>query len=71
MAKAAKRKLTAPRATEPKLRDSFFDEVELALRENLGRQVKVTASAKGGILQVEFFDPEDLRALANKLAEQD
>ncbi|MBR0447397.1 MAG: ParB/RepB/Spo0J family partition protein [Clostridia bacterium] len=68
MAKAAKR---TPRAPKPSTRDSFYDEVELALRENLGRQVKVTASAKGGILQVEFFDPEDLRALANKLAEQD
>ena len=68
MAKAAKR---TPRAPKPSTRDSFYDEVELALRENLGRQVKVTASAKGGILQVEFFDPEDLRALANKLAEKD
>ena len=68
MANAAKR---TPRAPKPSTRDSFYDEVELALRENLGRQVKVTASAKGGILQVEFFDPEDLRALANKLAEQD
>ena len=68
MAKAAKR---APRATAPKAsaRDSFYDEVELALRENLGRQVKVTVTPKGGILQVEFFDPEDLRALANKLAD--
>ncbi len=68
MAKAAKR---TPRAPKPSTRDSFYDEVELALRENLGRQVKVTATAKGGILQVEFFDPDDLRALANKLAEQE
>ena len=70
MAKAAKR---APRAAAPKAsaRDSFYDEVELALRENLGRQVKVTVTSKGGILQVEFFDHEDLRALANKLAEQE
>jgi len=68
MAKAAKR---TPRAPKPSTRDSFYDEVELALRENLGRQVKVTATAKGGILQVEFFDTDDLRALANKLAEQE
>ena len=68
MAKAAKR---TPRAPKPSTRDSFYDEVELALRENLGRQVKVSATAKGGILQVEFFDPDDLRALANKLAEQE
>ncbi|MBQ9841763.1 MAG: ParB/RepB/Spo0J family partition protein [Clostridia bacterium] len=68
MAKSAKR---TPRAPKPSTRDSFYDEVELALRENLGRQVKVTATAKGGVLQVEFFDTDDLRALANKLAEQD
>lgn len=67
MAKAAKREPRAPRA--PQRRDAFYDEVELALRENLGRQVKVSATAKGGVLQIEFFDPEDLRALANKLAD--
>ncbi len=67
MAKAAKREPRTPRA--PQRRDAFYDEVELALRENLGRQVKVSATAKGGVLQIEFFDPEDLRALANKLAD--
>ena len=71
MAKAAKRKNAPAKPVEPKQRDSFYDEVELALRENLGRQVKVTVNPKGGILQVEFFDPEDLRALANKLADKD
>ena len=68
MAKAAKRTPRTP--AEPKRRDSFYDEVELALRESLGRQVKVTANPKGGTLQIEFFDPEDLRALANKLADE-
>ena len=68
MAKAAKRTPKAPAA--PKRRDSFYDEVELALRESLGRVVKVTAGPKGGTLQIEFFDPEDLRALANKLADE-
>ena len=70
MAKAAKRKAPVQPA-QPKSRDSFYDEVELALRENLGRQVKVTVTPKGGLLQVEFFDPEDLRALANKLADKE
>lgn len=54
----------------PPRRDSFFDEVALALRENLGRQVKVTGGDKGGALQIEFFDAEDLQALANRLAEK-
>ena len=69
MAKAAKSKPRQPRKVSG--RDSFYDEVELALRENLGRQVKVTVNPKGGVLQVEFFDPEDLRALANKLADKE
>ena len=66
-AKAAKAKPRAPK--EPKKHDSFYDEVALSLREALGRQVKVTVGAKGGTLQVEFFDAEDLRHLANKLAD--
>lgn len=69
MAKAAKRTPKAPSA--PKNRDRFYDEVELALRESLGRVVKVVNSSKGGVLQIEFFDPEDLRALANKLADEE
>ena len=67
MAKAAKAKPRAPK--EPKKQDSFYDEVAIALKETLGRQVKVTVGAKGGTLQVEFFDAEDLRYLAKKLAE--
>ena len=67
MAKAAKKAPATPK--EPARRDSFYDEVALALKENLGRQVKVTVGPKGGILQLEFFDAEDLRALANKLAD--
>ncbi len=69
MAKAAK---AAPRAKKPlPPRDSFYDEVALALRETLGRQVKVLGGAKGGLLQVEFFDTADLQHLANKLREDD
>ena len=69
MAKAAKSGPKAPRA--PAQREHFYDEVELALRESLGRQVKIVATPKGGSLQVEFFDAEDLRALANKLADKE
>ena len=69
MAKAAKAKPRAPK--EPKKQDSFYDEVAIALKETLGRQVKVTVGAKGGTLQVEFFDAEDLRYLAKKLADNE
>ena len=69
MAKAAKSKPRTPK--EPKKHDSFYDEVAIALKETLGRQVKVTVGGKGGTLQVEFFDAEDLRYLAKKLADND
>ena len=68
MAKAAKANPRPPAA--PKKQDSFYDEVALSLKEALGRQVKVNVGGKGGTLQIEFFDAEDLRYLANKLAEE-
>ena len=67
MAKAAKTKPRQPK--EPKKHDSFYDEVAIALKETLGRQVKVNVGGKGGTLQIEFFDAEDLRYLAKKLAD--
>lgn len=49
----------------------FGDEVALALSEQMGRRVKVAESKKGkkgGMLQIEYFDEEDLRSLAKALA---
>lgn len=63
---AAKPKKTAEQ--KAKLRDSFYDEVELALTEHLGRRVRVAESGKGGTLQIEFYSQEDLKSLANLLS---
>lgn len=52
-----------------KKRDTFFDEVELSLSDALGRKVTVKQSGKGGKLEFEFFDKEDLTKLA-KLFEE-
>ncbi len=49
------------------IRNSFYDEVELALTEHLGRRVKVVETGKGGTLQIEFFSQDDLRMLANEI----
>lgn len=51
----------------PSHRNSFYDEVELALTEQLGRRVKVQEGRKGGLLQIEFYSQDDLRMLANDL----
>ncbi|MBR1778922.1 MAG: ParB/RepB/Spo0J family partition protein, partial [Clostridia bacterium] len=51
-----------------KKRNPFFDEVELSLKEYLGRKVKVVNSKKNkGVLQIEFFDDKDLKTIAKCL----
>lgn len=66
MAKASKRE-KAEKKTAAFSRDSFFDEVELALTEQMGRRIKVHEGSKNGVLQIEFFGKDDLQELANRL----
>lgn len=57
-----------PKVPKQQKRDKFFSEVELALVENLGRKVKIKESKKdAGVLEIEFFDKDDLESLAMKL----
>ncbi|MBQ9461705.1 MAG: ParB/RepB/Spo0J family partition protein [Clostridia bacterium] len=52
-------------------RNSFFDEVELALNEHLSRKVKVVNGKDNtGIIEIEFYSEEDLGELA-KLFDKD
>ena len=48
--------------------NNYFKEVEIALTEELGRKVKVSPSASGGKLEVEFFSKEDLMQLAKLIS---
>lgn len=51
------------------LRSSLYSEVELSLKEHMGRRIKVIKGKKdGGSLQIEFFDEDDLKTLANLLS---
>lgn len=52
-----------------KARDKFFDEVELALSGVLARKVNIVNSGKGGKLEIEFFDTDDLQKLAKLFSE--
>ena len=46
----------------------YYDEVELSLKEHLGRKVTVNGNSKEkGILEIEFYSKEDLFALAQLL----
>ena len=51
-----------------KKRDKYYDEVEIALTNLLGRKVKVYLSSSGnkGTLEFEFFGKEDLTKLAKE-----
>lgn len=52
-------------------RDSYFDEMEIALKETLHRKVKVLSEGEKGTLQIEFYSREELRDLAERLAGKD
>lgn len=55
-------KPTTPTAQKSK-RPPYYDEVELALKAELGRKVKVNATGKNGNLQIDFYNEEDLANL--------
>lgn len=48
--------------------DSYFKEMEIGLHNALGRKVKVEYGKNKGALILEFYDKEDLSALADKLS---
>lgn len=68
--KLVKKRNKEPKAEKPAARRaSYYDEVELALTDFLGRKVKVgTKSGKeSGVLEIDFFDKDDLTRLADAL----
>lgn len=58
--------------TEPKLPQTnpYFREMEISLHERLARKVKVDFKKNKGTLTLEFYDEDDLRALAEKLVNE-
>lgn len=51
--------------------DNYFVEMEISLNERLGRKVKVDYGKNKGVLVLEFYDKNDLAALADKLAKEE
>lgn len=62
-------KLTQEQKPAKKSRDHYFEELETAMTQQLGRKVQVVGSAKRGKITVEYFGQEDLKALADQLAQ--
>ena len=68
--KLVKKRITEPKAEKPAARRaSYYDEVELALTDFLGRKVKVGTKPgkESGVLEIDFFDKDDLTRLADAL----
>lgn len=67
--KMAKRLKTSKiKDSSTRARDSFYDEVELALSDALGTKVKVYNGRNKGTLEIEFYTLDDLKNIANAIA---
>lgn len=67
--KMAKRPKTSKiKDSSTRVRDSFYDEVELALSDALGTKVKVYNGRNKGTLEIEFYTLDDLKNIANAIA---
>lgn len=60
-----------PQNTKKKDKPTFYKEVELALKNEMGRKVYIKPTTKGkGTLTIEFYSDKELQEFAKKLAEQ-
>ncbi len=68
--KLSKKKTDSPKAQkEPK--ENFYKEMEIALKNDIGRRVKITPEkGEKGTISIEFYSKDDLRVLAEKLSEK-
>ena len=54
---------------DPAREPSFYQELELAMNAELGRKVRIRPGRSGGgTVEIAFFDQEDLRSIAYRLA---
>lgn len=65
--KMAQQANSRQKARKASPRVKFYEETELALREDLGRKVHVTGTAKRGLLQIEFYGQDDLAELIRRI----
>ncbi len=49
-------------------KDKFYVELELAMKSELGRRVKITPSGAKGTIEIEFYSKDDLASIAARLA---
>lgn len=67
--KLAKEQKPLPTAKKP-TKSNFYTEVELSIKEQLGRGVKISSKGKGkGTLTIEFYSDDELKDFAKRLTE--
>ena len=49
-------------------KSAFLTEMEIAMSMEMGRNVRIIPNGEGGTLQIQFWDEEDLKSLAEKFA---
>ena len=65
------KKATTPKAKVPKIKNSFYSEVELSLRSEMHRKVNITSTGKGkGTITIEFYSDDELAEFARRLADE-
>lgn len=65
-------KKKSPAENKPSdIKEKFFKEMEIALKNDIGRRVKISPSSKEkGVISIEYYSKEDLSAIAKKLSEK-
>lgn len=53
----------APERTKPARRVRYYEEAEIAVKNALGRVARVSGTKKKGVLSIEFYGEDDLKAL--------
>lgn len=67
--KAAREQKPVPPSKKP-VKNNFYTEVELSIKEQLGRKVKISSSGKGkGTLTIEFYNDDELKDFAKRLTD--
>ena len=56
--------------THPPKRDTFFDEVEILLTQQMGRKIKVNGTREKGTIEIAFYNRDELKRLAELLSHE-
>ena len=64
----AKAKPKSAKAEKPTVKNTFYSEVEISLKNELGRKVDIKPKGKGkGTITIEFYSDEELADFAKKI----